>query len=200
MKKLTVIPMMLISILALSMPLFAATTVTVDDNNRVTIDQNQPHTMTMVQQVVPQTIVVQQVPVIVAETQDPRKLEGEIIRVDMPESLIVVRDINSRERKVLLKQGMISGYKVDDYVQIYLMADLKEAKTIKTIQTADLDGEVVSADYSRNLLVVHDGSGMDRVVILSPGMNNKYQVKDHVRLYVIADQPDAKEVRLIRVK
>ena len=199
MKKLTVIPMMLFSILVLSAPVFAATTVTVDDN-KVTIDRNQPNTTMVVQQAAPQMVVVQQVPVIVAEMQDPRKLEGEIIRVDMPKSLIVVRDINSRERKVLLKQGMISGYKVDDYVQIYLMADLKEAKTIKTIQTADLDGEVVSADYSRNLLVVRDGSGMDRVVILSPGMNNKYQAKDHVRLYVIADQPDAKEVRLIRVK
>ena len=186
MKKLLTIAGILTPLVFLSMPVLAETTVTVDDN-KVTIDRNQP------------TVVVTQ-PVIVAETEDPRKLEGEIIRVDIPESQIVVQDINSRERKVLLKQGMINAYKVGDYVQIYLMADLKEAKTIHTVRTADLEGDVVATDYTRNQVVIHDAGGVDRVVILSPGMSGKYQVRDHVRLYVVSDYPDFHEVRVVRVK
>ena len=39
-----------------------------------------------------------------------------------------------------------------------------------------------------------------QMVILSPGMNSSYKVGDHVRLYVVSDYPDIKEVRLIRIK
>ena len=189
MKRSATVFVALFSIFMASVPVFATTTVTVEDNSKVTVDPNAPP-----------AIVVQATPVVIAQTEDPRKLEGEIIRVDIPESQILVRDVDSRERRVELKQGMISGYKVGDYVQIYLMADLKEAKTIRTVRTADIDGEVVATDYTRSQIIVRDSSGADRVVILSPGMNNKYQVKDRVQLYVVAEQPDIKEVRLIRVK
>lgn len=145
-------------------------------------------------------VVVPITPVIVIKTEDPKDLEGEIIRVDMPESMIVVQDANNRERKVTLKQGMIDAYKVGDYVQVHLMADLKEAKTIKTVRTADLEGDVVVADLAGNQIVVRDSDPMDHVVLLNPAMNNKYVVGDHVRLYVVSDMPDVKEVRLIRVK
>ena len=204
MKKLTVIPMMLISILALSMPVFADTTVTVNDN-KVTIDRNQPNTTTVIQQTVPQMVVVQQepvivtTPVIITRTEDPRKLEGEIIRVNIPANQIVVRDINSRERKVLLKQGMISTYKVDDYVRIYLMADLKEAKTIETLTTADLDGEITSIDYTNNVIIVRE-NGRDSRLILRPGIAHSYKVGDHVRLYVLSPYAGMQEAQVIRVR
>ena len=92
MKKLAIIPLMLFLILPLSIPVLAATTVTVDDN-KVIIDRNQPNTITVVQQALPKTIVVQR-PVIVTRTEDPRELEGEIIRVDYPGNQIVVQDID----------------------------------------------------------------------------------------------------------
>ena len=199
MRKPAIMIVTLFSVLFAVAPLFAATTVTVDDN-KVTVDQNQPGTTTVIQQEVPQAVVTQKESAIIAAVEDPRKLEGQIIRVDIPENQIVVQDVNGRERKVLLKQGMINSYKVDDYVQIYLMADFKEAKTIRTVRTADLEGDVVAADYSRNQMVVRDAGSVDHVVILSPGMSGKYQVRDHVRLYVVSDSPNVKEVKLIRVK
>lgn len=63
-----------------------------------------------------------------------RDLEGRIINVDNSQSAIVVKDAQGRDRRVKLKQGMISNYKVDDFVRIHLMADLKEAKMIRTIK------------------------------------------------------------------
>jgi hypothetical protein len=63
-----------------------------------------------------------------------RDLEGRIINVDTSQGTILVHDKEGRDRRVQLKQGMISGYKVDDYVRIHLMADLKEAKMIRTIK------------------------------------------------------------------
>ena len=191
MKKSINMAVVLFSALFSSMPVLAATTVTVEDNKT-----------TVVQEAVPQAVVVQQepVPVVVATTEDPRELEGEITIVDYPENQIVVQDINGREKRVLIKQGMINGYNVGDYVQIYLMADLKEAKTIHTRRTSDLEGDIVVADYTKNQIVVRDAAGMDHVVILSPGMNSSYQAGDHVRLYIVSDYPDMKEVRLIRVK
>src|SRR5689334_171791 len=119
MKK-TVLFLSIISLTALP-AVHAETTVTVNDD-QVTVNRA----------ATPTVVVQQEQPVILTTTQDPRELEGEIIRVDYPESMIVVRDANGRERKVWLKQGMINNYKVDDYVKIYLMADMKEAKTIKT--------------------------------------------------------------------
>src|SRR5207253_3199045 len=103
-------------------------------------------------------------PVIVTKTEDPRELEGEIVRVDYPRSQMVIRDIDGRERKVIVKQGMINNYKVDDYVKVYLMADMKEAKSITTKRTADIEGEVVGIDYARNQIVVRDRDGADRAV------------------------------------
>lgn len=63
-----------------------------------------------------------------------RDLEGRIINVDHSKSTLVVHDKQGRDRRVTLKQGMINNYKVDDYVRIHLMADLKEAKTIQTVR------------------------------------------------------------------
>ena len=199
MNKLMFISMVSLFAVALSMPAIADTTVTVDDN-KVIINRNPAVTTTVIHEVVPQTVVVQQVPVIVETTEDPRALEGDIIRVESSENTIVIQDINNRERRVLLKQGMISTYKVGDYVQVYLMADLREAKKIHTVRTADLEGDILVTDYARNQMIVRDMNGVDRVVILSPGMHGTYKVKDHVRLYVVSESPNLKEVRLIRVK
>ena len=63
-----------------------------------------------------------------------RDLEGRIINVDNSKNTIVIHDAKGHDRRVVLKQGMINNYKVDDYVRIHLMADLKEAKMIQTVQ------------------------------------------------------------------
>ena len=54
--------------------------------------------------------------------------------VDSSSNMIVVHDTMGHDRRVQLKEGMISSYKVDDYVRVHLMADLKEAKTINTVR------------------------------------------------------------------
>ena len=204
MRKLLAVTEVLAALVFLSVPVLAATTVTVDEN-KVTVNRDQPgaSTTTVVQPVVPvvsETVVLQSPTVVITKTEDPRELEGQIIRVDYPKSEIVVEDINGRDRRVLLKQGMINYYKVDDYVKIHLMADLREAKTIKTQRTADLDAEIVSIDYTNNLIIVHNRDGRDVRVLIRPGMVNHYKAGDHVRLYVASDYPDLQEAKMIRVR
>ncbi|GEM_PF-3583987 len=193
--KITFVPAFLFSILLVSIPASATTTVTVD-NDKVTIEQDKTASTVSATtvQTGSQTVAAQTTP------RDPRELEGEIIRVDQSKNEILVRDTDNRERRILLKQGMISNYKVGDYVKIYLMADMREAKTVKTQAAADLEGEVVSTDTVASRMVVRDERGKDHVVLLSPEMNGKNQVGDHVRLYVVSDSPERQEVRLIRVR
>lgn len=131
--------------------------------------------------------------------ENPKVFEGEIIRVDMSKSQIVVQDTNGRERRVQLKQGMISTYKVDDYVRIHLMADLKEAKTIETIsEVKSLDGSIVSFDTLSSQIVVRGTDGKDSAVLLRQGQANNYRVGDHVRVYLLADQKQVQVIRVIR--
>lgn len=169
---------------------FAATTVTVDDDNS--------GSMTVVQ-TSPQAVVVQPQPIIITESRDPRELEGVITRVDYPGSQITVQDIDGREKRVELKQGMITTYKVDDYVKIYLMADMREAKTIETRQTADVEGDIVGIDYANNRVIVRESTG-DRTVIFTPGTIKGYKTGDHVRLYVVSNYTNLQEAKIIRVK
>jgi ribosomal protein L21E len=189
-KQLKIVSTLAIAGVLISMPVFAATTVTVDDNSRVTVDQG-----------LPETVVLQTQPIVVVqEAKDPQELEGEITRVDLSNGEIVVRDADNREKRVLLKEGMISNYKVGDYVQIYLRNGLNEAKTIKTQPSADLEGQVVAVDTSRSVIVVRDERGKDNTVIVNSDMNGKNKVGDRVRLYVVSDSPNVQEVRLIRVR
>ena len=71
--------------------------------------------------------------VILTKGENNRDLEGRIVIVDNSKNTIVVHDAQGHDRRVTLKQGMINNYKVDDYVRIHLMADLKEAKMIHTV-------------------------------------------------------------------
>ncbi len=129
---------------------------------------------------------------------NPKDFEGEIIRVDIPNNQIVVQDTTGRERKVLMKQGMIGTYKVDDYVRIHLMADLKEAKTIETVNNVrNIEGNIVSVDASRNQIVVRGTEGKESVVILRPGQVNNYRVGDHVRIYHVTNQNQVQVIRII---
>ncbi len=173
---------------ASSLPVLADTTVTVDQG-KVVVDQNASR-----------TVVVQKSPVIFTEANDPREIEGEIIRVDIPARQIVVEDIDGRDHKVLLKQGMIGNYKVGDYVKIYLMADLKEAKTIQTYKTADLEGDIINLDYDRNQIVVRESNASNRIVVMKPGVINQYKAGDRVRFYVVSDATSLAEARVIRVR
>lgn len=131
--------------------------------------------------------------------ENPRDFEGEIIRVDIPEGRIVVLDTNGRERKVQLKQGMIGTYKVGDYVQIRLMADLKEALTIKTLRDVrNIEGRIVSVDPSTNQIVVRDNDGEDSAVIVRQGLAHNYRTGDQVRIYLLPNRDQVQVIRVIR--
>lgn len=131
--------------------------------------------------------------------ENPRDFEGEIIRVDMSDSQIVVQDTNGRERRVQLKQGMIGTYKVDDYVRIRLMSDMKEAKTIETIRgVRRIDGNVVRIDYPRSQMVLRDTRGNETTVLVRQGMISNYSVGNRARVYLLADHEDVQMVRVIR--
>lgn len=189
-------------IFVLGFPLFAAAahaaTVTVE-NDKVTVDQTGQATTVVQTGVVP--VVAPVAPVAAyAAVQDPRHLEGEIVNVDYPSSEILVRDIDNRERRVTLKQGMINTYRTGDYVEIYLMADMKEAKTIHTRRTADVEGEITSVDYANNLIVVRDANGANRNVLVRPGIIGEHKVGDRLKLYVAVDNADPAAVRLIRIR
>lgn len=132
--------------------------------------------------------------------ENPKDFEGEIIRVNMSDNQIVVQDTNGRERRVQLKQGMIGTYKVDDYVRIHLMADLKEAKTIETVRGMGRhDGYVVRVDPQGSRMVVRDASGRERTVLVRQGTITNYRVGNQVRVYQLADHEDVQLVRMIRV-
>ncbi len=163
-----------------------ATTVTVDDNSKtVTINQNQT---------VP---VVDATPVIIARENNPKEFEGEIIQVDLPEHQILVRDAEGRDRRVTVKQGMINNYKVDDYVQVSLMEDLKEAKMIHVVQDAfHFEGTIVGVDSSTNHIVVRDKTQTDKTVLVASGMTAYFKTGDRVRIYLV---PEYKEARFIRI-
>src|SRR3989338_279250 len=243
-------------LLASCWPAQATTTVTVDDNNNVTV--NQPNRV--IQPVVTETVVLQQTPVVITREaiagafegrivevnysrnqitiqdangtdrqvsvkpdainsyrvgdyvqirptadltiitieENPKDFEGEIIRVEMSKGQIIVQDTNGRERRVQMKQGMISTYKVDDYVRVHLMADLKEAKTIETIRgVRNLEGNIVRGDASRSLVVVRGTDGKDSAVIVRQGQVDNYRVGDNVRIYLLENREQVQVIRVI---
>ncbi len=253
MKKLMFIALLLL----VSFKAQAATTVTVDDNNNVTV--NQPNRV--IQPIVTETVVLQQTPVVITREaiagafegrivevnysrnqitiqdangtdrqvsvrpdvinsyrvgdyvqirptadltiitieENPKDFEGEIIRVDMSKNQILVQDTNGRERRVQMKQGMISTYKVDDYVRVHLMADLKEAKTVETVRDMGrLDGYIVRVDSQGSRMVIRDTHNNERTVLVRQGMITNYRVGNQVRVYQLADHEDVQLVRVIR--
>jgi len=130
---------------------------------------------------------------------NPKDFEGDIIRVDMSDNQLVVLDTNGRERKVQLKQGMIGTYKVDDYVRIHLMEDLKEAKTIETLRNVrNFEGRVVSIDSAKSVIVVRDTHDKEAIVIVRQGLINNYSIGQQVRIYTLPDHNEAQLIRVIR--
>lgn len=135
---------------------------------------------------------------IVTLEENPRDFEGQIIRVDIPNNQIVVLDTNGRERRVDMKQGMIGTYKVDDYVRIHLMADLKEAKTIETVRNIRrIEGDIVSIDPSRSQIVVRDSHGKDTVIWVRQGLVTNYTSGQRVLIYTLPDRDQAQSIRII---
>ena len=72
-----------------------------------------------------------------AWASDP-DMEGRITKIDATKSIITVGNeldnkIGKREKRVLVKQGMINDYKTNDKLKIWLMADGFEAKQIERI-------------------------------------------------------------------
>ncbi len=72
-----------------------------------------------------------------ALAMDEPDLEGAIVKINTIKNEITIRNdgpnakMKNKEKKVLVKQGMINNYKMYDYVQIRLMADRYEAKMIE---------------------------------------------------------------------
>ena len=253
----THVSLFIVMLLLVSLKVQAATTVTVDNNDNVTVNQSNG----VVPPVITETVVLTQTPVVIIREaivgafegrivevnfsrsqitlqdangtdrqvlvkpeminsyrvgdyvqirptadltiitleENPKDFEGDIIRVDMSKSQIVVLDTNGRERKVQLKQGMISTYKVDDYVRIHLMADLKEAKTIETINDVrNLEGSVVNIDSSRSQIIVRDEHGKDSAVLVRQGLINNYSIGQRVRIYILPNHDEAQLIRVIR--
>ncbi len=168
----------------------ATTTVTVEDgDSTVIVDQSQPNSV--------QSAVLITTPVVIAKENKSRDFEGEIIQMNYPESQILVRDLEGRDRRVIVKQGMINNYKVDDYVQVSLMADLKEAKMIRRVPNAkSFEGVIMSVDPVASQIIVQDRSRTDRTVLLASGMTAHFKSGDRVRVYIV---PEYKEARLIRI-
>ncbi len=72
-----------------------------------------------------------------ALAMDDPDLEGPIVKINTVKNEIMVQNIgkNSRlknkQKKVLVKQGMINGFRMNDYVQVRMMADNYEAAMIE---------------------------------------------------------------------
>ena len=177
-------------------PSVSATTVVVDEG-RVTVDQGQP---VVIDPVGAKSVVIKKTPAILEVVKDPRALEGEIIQVDYPSYTVTVRDIDGRERRILLKRGMISNYKVDDYVVMRLTPDLQEAMKIRTRHTADIEGDVVQIDRAAGVLVVREPAGIERTVHARTDVLSGYKVGDHVRLYIVLNDANYQEAKIIRVR
>ena len=77
-----------------------------------------------------------------ARMDDP-DLEGPIKKIMTTRNEIVVKNlltdskVKNKEKKVLVKQGMINNYKMNDYVQVRMMADNYEAKQIDVIKPSE---------------------------------------------------------------
>ncbi len=74
-----------------------------------------------------------------ADMSDP-DVEGRIANIDTVKNIIVVsnvltnKNVGAREKRILVKQGMINNYKLADYVKVKLMADKKEAAMIEIVR------------------------------------------------------------------
>ncbi len=169
----------------------AETTGTGDDDPDTTVTVNQSQSPNV------QLTAVQATPVVIAKDVNPTEFEGEIINVDYSKSVILVHDTYGRDKRVVVKQGMISTYKTGDYVKVSLMADLKEAKMISVVkEISHFEGTILSVDPAIHQLIVRDSAGKDRTVLLAPGTTAYFKAGENVRIYVI---PDKGEARLIRV-
>ncbi len=191
----------MISLLLLSTPVLADMTVTTRGDT-VTVEQTptQAVTQVVIQPAGSQTVLLQSQPVVVMEQRDPRDLEGRVVKVELNRKRLTIHDLDGRDRRVLLmKQGMINKYRVDDYLQIRLTRDLKEALTVRTIRVPDVEASVVSVDRTNNVIIVRTANGQDRRVMVQPNMIQQYQTGDRVRFYVISQNGDLQEAQIVRI-
>jgi ribosomal protein L21E len=165
----------------------ATTTVTVDDSNRVQVSQGQP-----------QTVIVQEVPVVVAQPVNSADFEGEIEKIDRSTRVLDVIDTEGRTRQVLVTQETLDTYRAGDFVQIHPVAGIREVTFIREESNRDLEGRIINVDNSQGTIVVHDAQGRDRRVTLKKGMISNYKVDDYVRIHLMADLKEAKMIRTIR--
>ena len=174
-------------------PAMADTVINVDEKDEVTVTKTEPAVVTTTT-----AVAVKETPVVIVKEDNTKEFEGEILSVDYPDSQILVRDTSGRDRRVIVKQGMINNYKVGDYVKVELMADHKEAKMIRTLKdVSHFEGTVVTIVPTSNQLVVRD-SGQDRTVIVAAGMTEFFKPGDRVRIYLLTHGDEVRYIRVLR--
>ena len=174
-------------------PATAETVINVDDKDAVTVTKTEPEVVTTTT-----AVAVKETPVVIVKEDNSKEFEGEILSVDYPESQILVRDTTGRDRRVIVKQGMINNYKVGDYVKVELMADLKEAKMIRIVKdVSHFEGTVVTIVPTANQLVVRD-AGQDRTVVVAAGMTEFFKPGDRVRIYLLTSGDEVRYIRVLR--
>ena len=196
MKKLTLFAAALL--IALPGAGWASTTVTID-GSRVIVTPEPTRQVIEIQPRGSQTVFIQKEYTVTSAVVDPAWLEGQVTKVDVTAYQVTVRDIDGRERRINLKQGMINNQKVGDYVRIQLTPDLKDAMMVRVQTDADIEGEVVRIDRNLNQVVLRQRNGAERVIVLRSTMLDNYKVGDTLRLYVVSDYSDVTEVNVIRV-
>lgn len=164
----------------------AATTVTVDDSNRVQVSQTvSPSSPT------------QEIPGVVV-LDNSAVFEGEIEKIDRQTRTLDVMDTEGRTRRVLVTQETADAYRTGDFVQIHPITGAREVTFIREENDRDLEGRIVQVDSSQNTISVRDAQGRDRRVKLKQGMIGTYKVDDYVRIHLMADLKEAKMIRTIQ--
>jgi ribosomal protein L21E len=184
----TRVSLFIAALLLISLKAQATTTVTVDDNNRVLVNQAPV--------VVTQPIVTQ--PALVAVVENSADFEGEIEKIDRSARTMDVIDTEGRTRQVWVAQEAIDTYRTGDFVRIHPITGVREVTFIREESNRDLEGRIINVDSSQNTIVVRDAQSRDRRVKLKQGMISTYKVDDFVRIHLMADLKEAKMIRTIK--
>jgi len=178
----------IVLLLACGSAAHAASTVTVDSNDKITIVKSGAPVPVAVIPVVVTTAVV--TPVVI--TGD---FEGRISEIDGSRNQIVVQCSDGIDRQVSVQPEMINHYRIGDYVQIHPTASV----TLITIDEnpREFEGEIIRVNIPKGRIVVLDTTGRERRVQLKRGMIANYKVDDYVRIRLGSNLKEAQTVKTV---
>lgn len=177
--------LLVLSLLLSSGSVYAATTVTVDDNSTVQVNTGQPQAVGAHE-------------VAITHVDSAADFEGEIERIDRSTRVMDVIDTEGRTRQVLVRQDALEVYRTGDFVRIHPIAGEREVVFVREESNRDLEGRIINVDNSQSTITVKDAQGRDRRVKLKQGMISNYKVDDFVRIHLMADLKEAKMIRTIK--